>query len=96
MVHAVAVHDGLSDSNAHADWIKEAPWRRWRRSAVGEMESREEGVVVGGGFWVVRSGCNVRSTTTTGVIGASSALPLELAPISLLLMFVATDCGSNL
>lgn len=76
MVHEVAVHEGLSLRRAHEDWISDAPWRRWRRSAAVEMEARDEGVAEGAaeGCCVVRRGWSVRSTTVA--FGASSDLPL--------------------
>ena len=96
MVHAVAVHDGLRPRRAQADWRREAPWSRCRRSVVGETEVGEEEVgvevmVEGAAVccWVVRRGWSVRSTTTMGAAAALEPVPLAPLPPALALAAIS-------
>lgn len=85
MVHAVAVHEGLRPRRVQEDWIKDAPWRRCRRSVAAEMEAseEEEGMVEGAAVcWVVRRGWSVRSTTTIGAAAPLAPGPVPPAPLA--------------
>jgi len=47
-VHDVAYVEGGRRNSVDASRRREVPWRRWRRSVMGEMPSSEEGVCCGG------------------------------------------------